>query len=101
MKISFQRTGGFVGIPITLNLDLDALPESDAVSLRKMIADADFFELTESHLAKQVPDGFQYDITVEGDGNRRTIEVTDMNMPSKLRPLVNDLSLRARSQRHV
>jgi hypothetical protein len=101
MKISFQRTGGFVGIPINLNLDLDSLPESDAAVLQKMIADADFFELTEAHLGKQAPDGFQYVITVEGDGQQRTIQVTDINMPNKLRPLINDLSLRARSQRRA
>jgi hypothetical protein len=101
MKIFFQRTGGFIGIPVTLNIDTDLLPESDAATLRKMIADADFFELTEAHLGKQAPDGFQYAITVEGDGQRRTIQVTDMDMPNKLRPLVNDLSLRARSQRRA
>jgi hypothetical protein len=99
MKISFQRTGGFTGIPVTLNIDLDSLPESDAAALRQMIKDTDFFELTESHLERQVPDGFQYVIAVEDKGQRRTIEATDMSMPDKLRPLVNDLSLRARQRR--
>lgn len=99
MKISFQRTGGFTGIPLAINVDVDSLPDPDAASLRQLISDADFFELTESHLEKQVPDGFQYAITVEDKGQKRTIEATDTSIPDKLRPLVNDLSLRARQRR--
>jgi hypothetical protein len=99
MKISFQRTGGFTGIPVTLNVDIDSLPEPDASTLRQMVKNADFFDLTESHLEKQIPDGFQYAITVEDKGQHRTIEATDVTLPEKLRPLVNDLSLRARQRR--
>lgn len=100
MKISFERTGGFTGIPVTINVDLDSLPADEASTLRKLVADSDFFELTESRLGKQVPDGFQYAITVEGDGHQsRTIQATDTTMPSKLRPLVNELTSLARTRK--
>jgi hypothetical protein len=101
MKISFERTGGFAGMRLAINLDVDSLPASDAAILRKLVADADFFNLAETPAGNAVPDGFQYALMVEGDGKQRTIQVAEMSIPDKLRPLLNDLSLRARSQRRA
>lgn len=100
MKISFERTGGFTGIPMAMTIDVDSLPGPDAANLKKLVADADFFNLAENRANKPVPDGFQYAITVdEGDGKQRTIQVSDTSMPDQLRPLVNELSMRARQRR--
>jgi hypothetical protein len=98
MKISFERTGGFAGMRMATTLDLDSLPDSEAAALRKLITDADFFNLMMPDVGKVIPDGFQYAITIEGDGKQRTIQVTDGAVPDKLRPLLDDLSVRARSQ---
>ena len=99
MRIDFERTGGFAGIRVAITVDVDALPNPDAAALRKLVTDADFFNLTETRAGKAIPDGFQYSITIERDGQQRTVQVTDASIPDKLRPLVDDLSLRARSQR--
>jgi hypothetical protein len=99
MKISFERTGGFAGMRMAISIDIDSLPDPDVVALQKLVTDADFFNLAEPGAGKVIPDGFQYAITIEGDGKQRTIQVADGSVPDKLRPLLDDLSLRARSQR--
>jgi hypothetical protein len=98
MKISFERTGGFAGMRVAITVELDSLPEPDAATLRKLVTDADFFNLAEIRAGQAIPDGFQYTITIEGDGQHRTIRMTDAAIPDKLRPLLEELSLRARRQ---
>ena len=68
MKISFERTGGFAGMRMAIIVDVDSLPDSDAATLRKLVADADFFNLSEIRAGQAIPDGFQYVITIDGDG---------------------------------
>lgn len=99
MKISYERTGGFAGMRMAITIDVDSLPASDAAALRKLVSDADFFNLPETRAGKVIPDGFQYAITVEGDEKKRTVQATEASVPDSLRPLLDDLSLRARSQR--
>ena len=99
MKISFERTGGFAGMRMAITIDLDSLADSDAAALRKLITEADFFNIIVPSAGKAIPDGFQYVLTIDGDGQHRTIQVVDTSIPDKLRPLLNDLSLRARSPR--
>jgi hypothetical protein len=101
MKISFERTGGFAGMRMVITVDVDSLPEPDAATLRKLVTDADFFNLTEVHAGQAIPDGFQYAITIEGEGQHRTLQMTDAAIPDKLRPLLENLSLRARHQPRV
>lgn len=99
MKISFERTGGIAGMRMATTIDLDSLPKPDADALRKLIAEADFFNLTVPEAGKAIPDGFQYTLTIDGDGQHRTIQVGETSIPDKLRPLLNELSSRARSVR--
>ncbi|MCX6064398.1 MAG: hypothetical protein NT121_01380 [Chloroflexi bacterium] len=101
MKIDFERTGGFAGIRTTLTIDVDSLPADDAVALRKLVEDADFFTFSLLHPKTVVPDSFHYVITVEGEGRQRTVRVGDMSIPETLRPLIDTLSQRARSQRRL
>lgn len=101
MKISFERTGGFAGMSVAITVEVDSLPEPDAAALRKLVKDADFFNLVETRPGRAISDGFQYTITVEGDDQQRSLQVTDTSVPDKLRPLLDYLSLRARSQRRT
>jgi hypothetical protein len=99
MKIYFERTGGFAGLRLAVNLDLDYLPTEDAGTLQKLVEEADLFHLPEPVAGPGVVDGFQYAITVERKGEQRTFQVGDDVLPAGLRPLINDLTLRARSHR--
>ena len=99
MRIIFERTGGFMGLKSSLTIDLDDLPLDQAATLRRLLDEAHFFTLTENPPTRPNPDGFQYTITVESETAKHTIHTNDTSAPEELRPLLQELSKRARSQR--
>ena len=98
MRILFERTGGFMGRSISLTIELDDLPLDQAATLRRLVDEANFFTLTETPPTRPNPDGFQYTITVEAEKVKRTIHTSDTSAPEELRPLLQELSQRARPQ---
>ena len=99
MQIIFERTGGFMGSKTSLTIDLDELSSDQAQTLRRLLDEANFFTLTENPPTHSVPDGFQYTIIVEDETGRHSVTTTDTTTPEELRPLLQELSQRARSQR--
>ena len=100
MKLSFERTGGFGGMALSIELELDLLPQPDAQILRSMIDQADLFNLPANLNENMHVDGFVYSLSLElDDGEHCSIQLNDRSIPEKLQPLVTDLSLRARLQR--
>jgi hypothetical protein len=99
MRIIFNRSGGFMGLKSSLTVDLDELPSDQAGNLRRLLDEAHFFTLTENPPGNPNPDGFQYTITVETETNKHTIHTSDTSAPDELRPLLQELSQMARSQR--
>jgi len=97
-KIDFERTGGFMGRAVRLSLDLDDLPADQTETLSLLLDEADFFSLEDPPGKAPLPDAFQYTITVTTDSAQRTIRTSDTTAPEKLRPLINDLSARARAR---
>ena len=98
MRIIFERTGGLMGRKVSLTLDLDELPRDQSETLSRLLDEAHFFTLPENLPTRPVPDGFQYTITVESEKGKHTIRTGDTTAPAELRPLLNELSERARSQ---
>jgi hypothetical protein len=99
MKIYFERTGGFAGLRLSINLDLEFMPAGEAESLQKLIDEANLFTISEPENKPGMADSFQYKIIIEQNGKQRTLQFGDGTVPIGLQALVNDLSLRARSQR--
>jgi hypothetical protein len=99
MKIIFERSGGIMGLKSSLSIDLDELPLDQTETLKRLVEEAHFFTLTENSLTRPNPDGFQYTITIETDTAKRTVHTSDTTAPDELRPLLQELSQRARSQR--
>ena len=97
-RIIFERTGGFMGRRVSLDLDLADLPPDQAAALKLLVDESDFFNLTELTPKTPAPDGFMYSITVENGKLQRTIHASDTNFPQILRPLVDDLLARARAR---
>ena len=98
MKIDFERTGGFAGMRMAVLIDVDSLPDQEAQALRNLVKNADFFNFSDTRPGKAVPDSFQYRISIEDNQQKRTVEIGEMSLPDALRPLVDDLNQRARSQ---
>jgi hypothetical protein len=92
MLIQFERTGGFAGMRKAVTLNTESLPQEEGRKLKEMIDVAGFFDLPAKFpLPKKGADFFQYSITVESEGKKHTIEVSDPAVPATLRPLIQYL----------
>jgi hypothetical protein len=98
MRINFERSGGFMGRSISLNLDLDELPSDQAATLKRLVDESDFFNLTEPPPQKTVADGFSYSLTVNNGKSERTFQLSETNIPHALRPLFENLIERTRKR---
>ncbi len=97
-KIEFERTGGLMGRKVSLTLNLEDLPPDQARTLKLLLDEADFFNFPASPEKSPAPDSFTYTITVTTDTHKYTIRTGDTTAPDKLRPLLTDLSARARAR---
>jgi hypothetical protein len=96
-QIIYERTGGFMGRKVSFSLNLDELPARQSRSLKRLLDQADFFNLPENLVSQSMPDGFTYTITVEQETVIRTVQMSEDTTPETLRPLLEDLSQLARS----
>jgi hypothetical protein len=95
VTVEFTKSGGEAGRRWAGTFNSAALKEKDAKQLRKLIADARFFDLPEKLTDTCGRDLFGYTIAVEQDGKQHTVEVYDDTMPDGLRPLIDWLAERA------
>ncbi len=100
MKIHFERSGGFVGRQISTTVDTSDLPPEKALRLLEALEDADFFTLPENPAGSlesaPIPDNMCYRVTVEVAGVQHTVETSDAGTPSRLEPLIDELTRWAR-----
>jgi hypothetical protein len=98
-RIKFERTGGFAGIRLAADIDLDGLPREQADQLRELLDEVNFDELPEKLMkGNQVPDGFTYSITVESEKGEHTVTTSDTSAPAKMQPLLELLYQIARQR---
>ena len=97
MRISFVRSGGVTGMPMTACLDSDSLSPQEERDLRDMIETGGFFQLP-NVISPSSPgaDRFLYRLTVELEGQRHTVEMSEAAVPLGLRPLLERLTAAAR-----
>src|SRR5262245_61912933 len=98
-RIKFERTGGFAGMRIAADFELDDLSREQADQLLEMLDDVDFDELPESLMkGNQIPDGFTYTVTVESEEGEHTVTTSDNSAPPKMQPLLELLYQIARQR---
>ena len=98
-RIKFERTGGFAGMRIAADIELEDLPKEQADRLCELMDDVDFDELPENLMkGNPVPDGFTYSITVESQEGQHTVITSDTSAPSKMQPLLELLFQIARQR---
>jgi hypothetical protein len=97
-RIIFERTGGFMGRTVSLNLVLSELPPDQAQTLERLVQESDFFNLTEPPSKKTVADGFSYSLTVNDGQSERTFLLSETNIPNALQPLFENLVARTRKR---
>ena len=92
MRLHFERSGGFAGIPVRTDIDTALLAPADARSVEELVRAAGFFDLPEvSPRSTRARDMFEYTLSVEAEGKRHTIRVGDESIPDALQPLIHHL----------
>lgn len=89
IRVTLETTGGFAGLTTTKSIDSDEIAAEQANRLRQFVEASDFFNLPAT-IAYRGParDFFQYNLTVESEGKKHTIEVDEPAAPSELKPLL-------------
>jgi hypothetical protein len=99
MRISFERSGGFAGMLMTVSIDTAKLAPTEAVQLQSLVEAADFFQLPAAIASSNQPDRFQYHLTVAEPQRKHSVTVSESCLPRNLKPLVEWLMDAARQPR--
>jgi hypothetical protein len=101
MRIEFERSGGFMGLRQTVVLNTDELETQEANEIQRMVEVANFFELPEeTPEPSSASDQFQYRLTIEqSEESRHTVVLSDASTPEAMQPLLQRLTLLARTRR--
>ncbi len=99
-RVQFERTGGFAGLRLAVDLNIDSLSAAEADELRRLVEGARFFELPSEVVSPaEGADQFVYKLTVESADRSHTVEVAESAVPETLRPLIDWLTAAARRRR--
>jgi len=99
MQIQFERSGGFAGIRLKRSFSSEALPAEEEKKLAELVEVARFFELPARIRATEPgADRFQYEISVETEDGKHTVQVDEAAVPAQLQPLLAWLKAAARKQ---
>ncbi len=101
MRIHFERSGGFAGMPLSATtIDLDTLPPAESQHVQDLIDAAGFFTLP-TVMTASVPGGdrFQYTLTIATPEQQHTVQVHEAAAPPALRALLEWLTSAARARR--
>jgi len=96
MRVTLEQSGGFAGLMITKTIDTQDLSPSEAKQLEQWVRESNFFQLTSIVEASPQPDRFGYTISVEMSGRTHAIDVSETNIPEKVRPIVEWMQARSR-----
>jgi hypothetical protein len=98
MKVNFERTGGFAGMRMAFTLDSESLAPEERNRLEQNLASAGFFNLPAKMTSPQGgADRFHYRIQIEEPGRKHSVEFGETAAPDELQPLIQQLTLLART----
>lgn len=96
MRVTLEQSGGFAGLMLTKTIESQNLSPTEAEQLENLVKESNFFQLTSIVEASPQPDRFGYTLSVEMDGRKHSIEVSETNLPEKVRSLVEWVQNKAR-----
>ena len=91
-KITFKRTGGFMGRETETNINLNEMPDDESQQLQRLILETNFFNIPQNLIEPSKHDEFEYTITVDAGNSHHTVHTSDSSAPESLRPLLEKLS---------
>jgi hypothetical protein len=98
-SIQFERTGGFAGIRLAAEIEMDDLPEDQKREVIELLDKIDFDELSEKLSDKMaIPDGFVYSITVRSEAREYKVLAGESSLPGDMQPLIEKLEVLTKRQ---
>jgi len=100
MIIQVERSGGFLGFPMRARVDTRILSDEERRAVETLVSDADFFGLPERIPASgSAPDRFLYAVSVDDGERSHATMVGETDAPPRLRDLIQQVMVIARSTR--
>lgn len=96
MHIYFKRSGGFMGMQLSADLDTSSLPPKEAEAIEQMLADARFFDLPTDPAQVSGADRFTYELTVISEEFEHTVYFSEQDAPLEINSLLQQLTILAR-----
>jgi len=97
--IWLQRSGGFAGMITEIEINSKDLDTYEAEQFTTMINRSDIFNLPEPVKNSIImPDQFQYKITIQQDGRKRELDLSEENVPDHLRNLITYILKKGRKK---
>ena len=91
-RIKFERTGGFAGIRLAADIDVDGLPDDQKKEILDLLDEVDFEELPKKLAGNMpVPDEFVYSIIVESESREYKVFSGESALPDDMQPLIKIL----------
>jgi hypothetical protein len=97
MRVDFERLGGFAGLRLVAQVDVDTLPPQEAQELKDLIDAAGFFNLPSTIRSTQNVDQFTYKVSVTTPETQHSVTVSEGAVSEALRPLLERLTTIART----
>ena len=98
MHISFERSGGITGMPVTIAIDTDSLSSDEVSQLCQLVDNSGFFELPTATTEPGQPDRFQYKVIIREGDRQHTVKIGETAINNKLKPLLDWLIAAARQR---
>ena len=98
-RIKFERTGGFAGIRLAANVEINELSLDQKKEILDLLDDMDFDELPEKLAGRMpIPDEFVYSIIVESEEREYKVLAGESALPGDVQPLIEILEGIAKRQ---
>lgn len=99
-SIHFERSGGFAGITLNVDIDSQQLNPEEKEKLNDLVINSGIFKGQEKNFPPtNIPDEFQYVLTVIKNGQEYSAHFSDSSLPDTFRSLTSYLVKLARNKK--
>jgi hypothetical protein len=95
MKIKFRQSGGYAGLRMGLDLDINSLSTDESTQLESLVKTSGILQSKSGH-AENAADLINYEITIENQEGTHQINFDDLTLPESAIPLLDYLQDRAK-----
>jgi hypothetical protein len=90
MRIEYQCSGGYGGLHLAYQVEIEALSAAEAKRLVDMIEAANVFDLNPKQISQKsrpIPDDFSCRLTLSTAEKKKTLSFNELSVPENLRRL--------------